>query len=141
MGPGEATGVADPTLEIDYRNDSGAFDGFEPWTIGNIEARFVKFRLALDTSKGLAKVTGFKPTVDLFERTEGAKGVILGAGGAAVAFARAFHVAPRVAVTVDGTTALIATKENVTMTGFTAHVFSTGGSDVGGTVDWQATGA
>lgn len=141
LGPGETTGVADPALQIDYRKDSGAFDGFEPWTIGNIDARFVKFRLALDTAKGLAKVTGFKPTVDLFERTEGAKGVIVGAGGQAFAFARAFHVTPRVAVTVDGTTALIATKENVTTTGFTAHVFSAGGSDVGGTVDWQATGA
>ena len=141
LGPGEATGVADPVLEIDYRKDSDTFDGFDPWTIGDIEARFVKFRLVLDTSKGLAKVTGFKPTVDLFERTEGAKGVTVGAGGQAVAFARAFHVAPRVAVTVDGTTALIATKENVTTTGFTAHVFSTGGADVGGTVDWQATGA
>ena len=86
-------------------------------------------------------MSGFSPTGDLVGRTGGAKGGTVGAGGQAVAFARAFHVAPRVAVTVDGTTALIATKENVTTTGFTAHVFSTGGADVGGTVDWQATGA
>jgi hypothetical protein len=141
LGPGETLGVADPALEIDYRKDAGAFDGFEPWAIGNIEARFVKLRINLDTAKGVAKVTGFKPTVDLIERTEGAKAATVAAGGQAIAFARAFHAAPRVAATVDGTSALIATKENVTTTGFTAHVFNTGGTDVGGTLDWQATGA
>ena len=141
LGPGETLGVADPALEIDTRKDAGAFDGFEPWSIGNIEARFIKQRLVLTTAKGVAKVTGFKPTVDLFERTEGAKAATVAAGGQAIAFARAFHTAPRVAATVDGTSALIATKENVTTTGFTAHVFDTGGTDVGGTLDWQATGA
>ena len=141
LGPGETLGVADPALEIDYRKDAGAFDGFEPWSIGNIEARFVKLRIDLDTSKGVAKVTGFKPTVDLIERTEGAKAATVAAGGQAIAFAQQFHTAPRVAATVDGTSALIATKENVTTTGFTAHVFNTGGTDVGGTLDWQATGA
>ena len=141
LGPGETLGVADPALEIDTRKDAGAFDGFEPWAIGNIEARFVKFRINLDTSKGVAKVIGFKPTVDLFERTEGAKAATVAAGGQAIAFAQQFHTAPRVAATVDGTSALIATKENVTTTGFTAHVFNTGGTDVGGTLDWQATGA
>ncbi len=141
LGPGETVGVADPRLEIDYRLGAGAFDGFEPWNIGNVEARFLKLRLNLDTSKGVAKVTGFKPTVDLLERTEGASGVAVGAGGSAITFARRFHTTPRVAVTADGTTALIATKEAVSVTGFTAHVFNTGGSDVGGTVDWQSTGA
>ena len=141
LGPGETLGVADPALEIDYRKNASAFDGFEPWSIGNIEARFVKLRINLDTSKGVAKVTGFKPTVDLIERTEGAKAATVAAGGQAIAFAQQFHTAPRVAATVDGTSALIATKENVTTTGFTAHVFNTGGTDVGGTLDWQATGA
>ena len=141
LGPGETLGVADPALEIDYRKNAGAFDGFEPWSIGNIEARFVKLRINLDTSKGVAKVTGFKPTVDLIERTEGAKAATVAAGGQAIAFAQQFHTAPRVAATVDGTSALIATKENVTTTGFTAHVFNTGGTDVGGNLDWQATGA
>ena len=141
LGPGETAGVADPNHEIDYRKDAAAYDGFEPWSIGNIEARFIKQRLVLNTARGVAKVTGFKPTVDLLERSEGATNVVIGAGGTAINYAQQFHVAPRVAVTVDGTTALIGTKENVTTTGFTAHVFNTGGTDVGGTVDWEASGA
>ena len=141
LGPGETLGVADPALEIDYRKDAGAFDGFEPWTIGDVDARFIKFRINLDTSKGVAKVTGFKPTVDLNERAEGAKSVAVGAGGQAITFAQQFHQVPRVAVTVEAATALIGTKDGVTTTGFTAHVFDSGGAQVGGTVDWQATGA
>ena len=109
--------------------------------IGNVEARFIKQRLVLTTAKGLAKVTGFQPTVDLVERSEGAKAVAIGAGGTAITFAKAFHQVPRVAVTVDGTSALIGTKESVTAAGFTAHVFNSGGAEVGGTVDWDARGA
>jgi len=140
LGPGETTGVADPSYEIDYRLAAGAYDGFEPWTIGNVDARFVKQRIVLATAKGVAKITGFKPTVDLKERSEGAKGVAVAAGGATIAFARAFHLTPRVKVVADGASARIATKANVSTTGFTAHVFDTAGTDVGGTVDWEATG-
>ncbi|NIR61737.1 MAG: hypothetical protein GWO02_20720, partial [Gammaproteobacteria bacterium] len=140
LGPGE-TGTADPGLEIDYRLDAGSYDGFEPWTIGNVEARYIKHRLNLDTAKGVAKVTGFKPTVDLEERSEGAKGVTVAAGGTAVSFAARFHVAPRVTVVADSASALIATKTGVGQSGFTAHVFDSGGADVGGTVDWNAFGA
>ena len=114
LGPGETAGVADPALEIDTRKAADAYDGFEPWTIGDVEARFIKLRLVLTTSKGIAKVTGFKPTVDLLERAEGAKSVPVGAGGQAIAFARAFHQPPRVAVTVEAATALIGTKDGVT---------------------------
>ena len=141
LGPGETLGVADPALEIDYRKAAGAFDGFEPWSIGNLEARFIKQRLNLDTAKGVAKVTGFKPTVDLLERSEGAKDVAIAPGGTAIAFAKRFHFTPRVAATADATSALIATKEGVTVTGFTAHVFDSGGADVGGNIDWEARGA
>ncbi|MEE8534769.1 MAG: hypothetical protein V3S45_01915 [Kiloniellales bacterium] len=142
LGPGETTGLADPALEIDHRLNAGAYDGFEPWTIGNVEAGFIKLRLVLDTSIGVAKVIGFEPTVDLFERTVGGRGVVVGASGTGIGFGgKKFHFLPRVTVTVDGASALIATKSFVLPTGFTAHVFDTGGTEVGGTVDWQATGA
>ncbi len=53
---------------------------------------------------------------------------------------RAFHLTPRVKVVADGSSARIATKANVSTTGFTAHVFDPAGNDVGGAVDWEATG-
>ena len=140
LGPGETQGTADPILEIDHRLDARAYNGFEPWSVGNVTARFVKSRIVLDTSKGVAKVTGFKPTVDVRERSEGAEGVAIAAGGTGIAFARAFHLTPRVKVVADGASARIATKANVSTTGFTAHVFDAAGSQVGGTVDWEATG-
>ena len=141
LGPGETTGIANPEMQIDYQLDTGLLDIYETWTIGNVKARYITHRIVLDTSKGIAKITGFKPTVDLAERSEGAKSVVIGASGLAITYDKRFHVAPRVTVTVDATSALIGTKESVTTTGFTAHVFNTGGAEVGGTIDWTAEGA
>ncbi|MBI5135770.1 MAG: hypothetical protein HZA24_00375 [Nitrospirae bacterium] len=140
LGTGVATGVADPKLEIDHRLEAGAYDGFTPWAVGQVTARFVKHRLVLDTARGRAKITGFLPTVDVRERTEKATDVAVAAGGTAITFARPFHRKPEVRVTAIGSTARIAGANNVTTTGFTAHVFDTGGADVGGTVNWSAEG-
>jgi hypothetical protein len=35
---------------------------------------------------------------------------------------------------------LIATASSISATGFTAHVFNTAGTEVGGTINWTATG-
>ncbi len=139
--PGESVGVADPQHEIDHRLNAGAYDGFEPWSVGSVKFRFVKQRIVLTPANGVAKITGFNPTIDLKERTEGANSVTIGAGGTAITFARQFHQTPLVKVIVDGASALIATKTGVTTTGFTAHVFNISGAEVGGTIDWEATGA
>ena len=118
LGPGETSGLADPAFEIDHRLDGAAYDGFEPWSLGNVTARFVTSRIVLDTAKGVAKVTGFAPTVDLKERGEAAGSVPIAPGGTLIAFARRFHLTPMVAVSADGGSASIATKAAVTTTGF-----------------------
>ena len=141
LGPGETSGIANPRYQIDYRTDAGAYDGFEQWSVGSVNFRFAKQRITLFPGLGVAKITGFNPTIDLKERTEGDNGVVIGIGGTAITFAQEFHQVPLVTVTVDSASALIATKSGVTTTGFTAHVFNTSGTDVGGTIDWEATGA
>jgi hypothetical protein len=140
LGPGVASGVADPDYQIDYRLASGSYAGFQPWSIGNVTARFIRQRIVITTSAGLLKITGFLPTLDAKERTEGGTSVTIGVGGTAITFATTFHNKPRVKVTVDAASALIGTKKNVSTTGFTAQVFNTSGVDVGGTIDWEATG-
>lgn len=141
LGPDES-GVADPFLIIDHRIDAAAYDGFEDWTVGVVTARFVKARVKIDTNTGVAALKSARIILDVQERTEGAKSVaIASSGGTAITFAEPFHIAPRVDVTADSSTALIATKKNVTTTGFTAQVWNTSGSDVGGTIDWTAEGA
>ncbi len=141
LGPGETAGTADPEHRIDFRKAADSYDGFEAWPGGNVEARFIKSRIVLTPADGVAKVSGFNTVADLKERTEGAKGVTIAAAGSAVAFARRFHETPRMKVMNAEASAKIPGFTAVTTTGFTGHVFNTGGSDVGGTVDWEATGA
>lgn len=140
LGPGE-TGIADPILSIDHRTEAGVYDGFEDWTIGGVTTRHLKARVKIITATGVAALKAARIILDVQERTEGAKSVAIAAGGGtAIAFAEQFHIAPRVDVTADSSTALIATKKNVTTTGFTAQVWNTSGTDVGGTIDWTAEG-
>jgi len=140
LGPGVSSGVADPEYEIDYRLDGDTYPGWRPWSIGTVTARFIKQRVTLITAIGLAVLRGFSPSTDLKERTEGATSVVIAVSGTAITFGQVFHNVPRVSVAVDSATALLATKKTVTTTGFTAQVFNTSGTDVGGTIDWQATG-
>lgn len=140
LGPGES-GVSDPQLEVDYRTDAGGYIGFQPWTVGTVEARFVKARTSIDTTTGVASLEKFRLVLDVEDRVEQAAGVTIAANGTTITFDKEFHISPFVNVIADSATALIATKELVTTTNFKAHVFDTDGNDVGGTVDWSAIGA
>ncbi len=132
LGPGVTSGLADPELQLDFRLDSGSYGGFKPWIPGNFKGRFAKFRLVLDTSIGLAKVTSFIPTIDLLERAAGEKDLVIAAGGTAITFADPFHFVPRLVVAINSSSALIPTFSVPTKTGFTAHIFNTSGTQVGG---------
>jgi hypothetical protein len=140
LGPGVVVGVADPDYQIDYKLAAGAYDGFEVWSIGNVPARFIKQRFVLTTSVGLAKATGFLPTIDKDEVPQGARGVVVASGGTTIVFPKPYHNIPRVQVTPDAASALIATKKSVTTAQFVAQVFNTTPTDVGGVIDWEAVG-
>ena len=85
-------------------------------------------------------ITHFIPTVDRAPQTQAAGGVVVAPGGTVITFSPQFHQAPFVQVTAISSTALYATAASVSATQFTAHVFNNAGSDVGGTVNWSATG-
>lgn len=139
LGPG-ATGVADPKLQIDSRTAAGAYGGWRDWGIGNVFARYVKFRLVLDTTLGHAFVTGFLPTADSIEFIQRGQNLTVAVGGTAVVFTKPYHVMPSIRVWVSNGSANIATFTNGTTTGFTAKVFNGSAADVGGVVNWEAVG-
>jgi hypothetical protein len=138
LGPGVVTGIAAPVLQLDFRKAANAYDGFENWTVGFVNAEFYKFRARLDTSVGVAKLTGFLPTVDQEETTSVIKGLTIAAGGTTFTFAALvgtpYHNIPAVFGQIKATDGRTVSITNVTATGFTAHVFLSG-SDVGGTID------
>lgn len=138
LGPGEG-GVADPVLEVDYRSSAGAYDGFEEWSIGTADGRYLKAQAKIVPASGVAALISFSFTADVEERDEGGAGIVVAPGGSAIAFAQQFHFAPAVAVQ-SVTAARYAIPAGETATGFTAHVYDAAGADVGGTVNWSARG-
>lgn len=141
--PGE-TGVADPILEIDYRDDAASYDGFETWTVGTVDARHIKARAVIDTASGVAALTAAALTADVDERSEGAQEVTVGIGGISVTFGAPFHLPPDVearAEPVSGA-ARHALVTNITTTGFDVVIVDKSDTDVGGVLShWVATGA
>lgn len=140
LGRGVTVGLADPNLEVDFRTAAGAYDGYEPWTIGDRLGRYFKHRLILDTAEGKARVDGFLPTVDLSEETQSVSGVSVAAGGQVVTFPSVFHRVPNVVAVYAGSGARFVTVTSITTTGFTCNVYDTTNTSVGGTVNYDATG-
>lgn len=141
IGPGEV-GTANPTtMLLDHRLSAGSYGGFEPFIIGNVEGRFFKPQALIDTSIGVPVVTGFTFIIDQEDRSdEGEAVTTVEIGGTAILFNALFHRLPNVQVTTQGAAARIGTATSITTAGFTAHVFDVAGTDVGGTVNWKATG-
>lgn len=133
-------GVANPALSIDYKLASGSYDGFEDWSIGDVELRYCKHKLTLDTDIGVAYISGFLPTVDQLEHTQKATNVALVSGVNTVTFSNAFHVAPFVKVEVVGSTAIFSVIDNITTTTFDVRLFTSAGAATAGTINYEASG-
>ena len=140
LGPDE-TGIAETPLSIDYRDDAAAYDGFEPWIIGSIDARFILGRITMDTSVGLGYAEEFTFTVDIEERTERDENVTIAVAGTTIFFSETFHTIPNMQTTVSAGSGLFAIVSSVTTTSFVVTVFNSSGADVGGNINWLATGA
>ncbi len=139
---GNTGGVANPKLSIDYKLNADAYDGFEDWSIGNAICQQVKHKLTLDTSIGIAIVTGFAPTVDLKEHTDKEEFTVP-SGGATVTFAHAFHRPPFPSseiVSANSGVPAFATVTNVTETGADVNVYNLSNIDVGGAAILTLTG-
>ncbi len=141
LGPGETAGIANPKHLVDYKVSAGSYDGFEDWTLGTVTFRTMKGKIVLDTAVGVVKITGFRQVIDRQPVTEEKHGLTVGAGGTAIVFDSAFHVAPMIRVHNDGAAPLLATYDSVSATGLTMYLSNTSGSDVGGTGGYTATGA
>ena len=139
LGPGE-TGLAVPAVDLDAHS-GGGYDGFEPWTIGELEARFFKFRVGFDFTAGLVVLKGFKPTVDLLEN-EVRGTVAVGLGGQTIVFPERFHNKPQVIADAEAAVGALrfARKSNVAASGFDVTVVDSANIDVGGTVTYSARG-
>lgn len=141
-GPGE-TGTPTPSLAIDTWLTAGSDTGvYTPWVIGTILMRYLKARAVLSSivQGSVYYISSFVPTIDRTPEEQHAGGVTVAPGGTLIIFPTPFHIAPFVQATAVATTSLNVTASNITATGFTAQVFNSAGSDVGGVINWSATG-
>ena len=139
LGAGETAGV-DITDEADYKTAAGSYDGFEEvLSIGNVEARYFKFKITMDGTGGLAYIPTYTTILDAKERVESGQDSV-SVSGTTISFATAYTQPPRVVATPVTSTALYSVVTNVTTSGFDAFVYNSSGTDVGGTINWTSTG-
>lgn len=139
LGPGES-GVTAPMLEIDYRLNSGSFDGFDHWTVGSANFRYLKARIHVDTTIGKPVISQFTPSIDAEARTETGTLTVDGTGTGVVTFDTPFHTTPVLAVSPQGSGNVSASWDSLTTSGFTGY-FKSGGASAAGTLSYNATGA
>lgn len=140
--PGNTGAVAAPTLYIDtWLTGQTDPNTFTEWTFGYVEMRYIRFRLGYAPASGnVSLVAHFVPEIDTAPTVTTADGVVIAAGGTAVTFPQEFHIAPYVVATPQSSSALYATVTDITTSGCTIHVWNASGTDVGGTVNYSATG-
>jgi len=142
FGRGQS-GTAAPGFAIDTWLTGAADPGsFTAWTIGTVSMRYLRGEASLANVAGsVACLAGFELVADRAPKIENsAASVAVASGGTAIVFPSPYHLPPNLQVTPLGSTALTATAASIGATGCTLHVFDHGESDVGGIVNWTATG-
>ncbi|MCE5182348.1 MAG: phage tail protein [Betaproteobacteria bacterium] len=134
-----APGSAGLSLEVDWKLAAGAYGGWRPWTVGDVNARYAKFRLHLNTLLGQSSISAFQTTADALEFPQSGA-LTIAAGGTAITFPTPYHFAPGLAVKNTGGTALIPGYTGLTPTGATLHLYDLTGASAGGSGGWDSSG-
>lgn len=138
LAPGETLGDADPAFEIDYRLESGAYDGFELWGSGDVDGRYVKPRIKVMAADGIPVVTGFEVTMDAEERVDTMQGLEVPVEGLSMVFDPPFRTMPAIQVTPSGGLFYVRTNESVN--GFDLMLVNGSAVATAGTADITSTG-
>lgn len=137
------SGVPSITYGIDTwltgQNDPGTFT---PWmNAGYEEMRYIRSKLTYTPVAGtVCYFTDLETVIDTAPLVISGSSVIISPGGTSVSFSETYHTAPQVVATCISNTALTVSVTSVSATGCTFHCWNTSGADVGGTINYTATG-
>jgi hypothetical protein len=123
------------------RNFSHNMDCFENWTIGEKTARTFDGKIVCDFTEGNYVINDVEFVVDKADEIQGAAGVAIGSGGTTITFTNRYHSSPRIKVLPQSSSAIMASIDNISGTSFDINLFNSSGTQVSGTVDWEASGA
>jgi hypothetical protein len=127
----------------DDPSQTPAWSEWRPLMIDEVVGRAVQFRLILRSEDGYVRVEvrQFTTIVDMEDRIEEARSVMVPAGGLSVAFSPLFREPPAVVVTgTDVVTGDYAQITALTEAGFTVRFFSASGAGVARFCNWVAKG-
>lgn len=114
---------------------------FNLWTSGYVSMRYLRGMISYQPSAGnVSLISSFIPHIDVAPASTTGDNVTIAPGGTVVTFPVKFHTPPFVVATPQGNTALYATVVNITSTQCEIHVWNNSGTDVGGVVNYTATG-
>lgn len=114
-----------------------SWSAWRPWTVGDVRAELVQFRLRRRADEGPLRITEFTPVLDVPPRTESHREVAVPAEGLDVLFTRRFHLTPAIHITPTGAT-LAYQLSNETPLGFRIQLFTLAGAPTAGTINWTA---
>lgn len=147
LGPNES-GIANPSFNIRYnQTDTGGGSPIDwtdwiQWTIGSVITDLLQQKIILDTTEGVAYISSFHPIVDRIERVESAKGVAVAAsGGTNILFTdQFFSSSVQVRAVETSNAARVVSIYSISQNGFFIRIYDSNGTQVAGTIDWDAWG-
>ncbi len=144
LGPGQSGAAASLQFSIDTWLDGGSDPNtFTNWSTGYVDFRYLKGRITYTgiTAGNVSYLSGFTILADVAPSVQQSGTLSVSAGGTTLTFPNPYHTAPYVTATAVSNTGLYASVSSVTATSCVIHVWNSSGTDVGGTVNWQASGA
>lgn len=114
------------------------YSPFAPFDMGTLDLLAARFRVSVDTARGVPVLRGLKPVFDVPPRVERQASAFVSATGLRVDFVPPFHRAPLVQATPQAGQSRIATIEDLSASGFMLHLFDSSGAPVAGIASWEA---
>jgi predicted phage tail protein len=135
-----ATGVANPLSQMKFDIGGSWTSAWSDWSVGEVSADAVKFKITVDTSLGVASLDDLASTVGAQSRMEVGINVAVASGGEDITYANPFNNYPALQITPVGATLRTFTIVSQTQTAFRAELFDSAGATAAGAINWEAKG-
>ena len=144
LGPDDSGASATLQFAIDtWLTGETDPNSFTNWSLAYVNMRYIKAKLTYSgiSAGNVSFINDFTLFGDLAANVQQSGTLVVAPGGTVLTFPNPYNSAPYVTATPVASTALYASVVSPTGDQCTIHVWDHTGSDVGGTVNWNAIGA
>ena len=142
--------AADYSIEINYLTGPGTYEGWRSYTptarkIGYGNYAYFNFRVVINSFDSrhnyLFEALEFYFDYGLITEVEIGTNESIDAAGKTISFIKGYRLAPKVKITVRGSSDINAVISSITLLTFTVKLFDADGVATSGYIDWEATGS